>query len=284
MILLPISLFCLQARAAGLLDDSVAPQAMQTVNSQNLPVPKNQQQVSSPDSNTQQKSAAIQGSRDQSTQAQSAVTKPAVTSPRKPAQDIILSPKTVMTMQLSRELEDQLSTLNAQVAQYQKQNDSHFSTLQGQVLVLQSRLTSMSKAVTILHQNQVLLQNRLNPVDAATISGASVSIWQRLTQHMAHYYLIYIMVIILLLLIVFYFFVPRQSVDASGKQVQSSQEYDFLGSPEGVSAKLDLARAYFAMQDFVQMRAILQEVLKIGDTEQRRVAQSLMDDIPAEST
>lgn len=53
-------------------------------------------------------------------------------------------------------------------------------------------------------------------------------------------------------------------------------EYDFLNSEEGIIAKLDLARAYEAMQDYAQMREVLQEVVAQGNEQQANEARVLM--------
>jgi FimV-like protein len=47
----------------------------------------------------------------------------------------------------------------------------------------------------------------------------------------------------------------------------TQNEYDFMGSSEGIPAKLDLARAYIAMGDFVAARETLAEILQ-GDHEE----------------
>lgn len=53
-------------------------------------------------------------------------------------------------------------------------------------------------------------------------------------------------------------------------------EYDFMGSSEGIPAKLDLARAYIAMEDFDAARQTLSEILGEGDETQRQEAHSLL--------
>lgn len=53
-------------------------------------------------------------------------------------------------------------------------------------------------------------------------------------------------------------------------------EYDFMGSSEGIPAKLDLARAYIAMEDFNAARQTLSEILGEGDATQRQEARALL--------
>jgi FimV-like protein len=71
----------------------------------------------------------------------------------------------------------------------------------------------------------------------------------------------------------------RRSKAATTHAVKGSvieDEYDFLNSEEGIIAKLDLARAYEAMQDYAQMREVLQEVVAQGNEQQANEARVLM--------
>ena len=62
----------------------------------------------------------------------------------------------------------------------------------------------------------------------------------------------------------------------------TEQEYDFMGSKEAVPAKLDLARAYVAMQDYQQAKTVLKEVLEQGSADQKQTAQLVLQRIPGE--
>ena len=56
-------------------------------------------------------------------------------------------------------------------------------------------------------------------------------------------------------------------------------EYDYLGSREGVAAKLDLARAYIDMGDTAQASLVLHEVIAQGSDEQRFAARQILSHI-----
>ncbi len=56
-------------------------------------------------------------------------------------------------------------------------------------------------------------------------------------------------------------------------------EYDFMGSSEGVAAKLDLVRAYIAMGETTAAKEAISQVLRLGNTEQRQEAKSLLNAI-----
>lgn len=59
----------------------------------------------------------------------------------------------------------------------------------------------------------------------------------------------------------------------------SADEYDFMNSAEGMTAKLDLVRAYIAMGEMTSAKETLTEVLRKGNAEQRQQAKSLLDNI-----
>ncbi len=56
-------------------------------------------------------------------------------------------------------------------------------------------------------------------------------------------------------------------------------EYDYLGSQEGIAAKLDLARAYIDMGNSSQATFVLNEVITHGNEQQRLIARKILADI-----
>lgn len=62
----------------------------------------------------------------------------------------------------------------------------------------------------------------------------------------------------------------------------TESEYDFMNSVEAIPAKLDLARAYIAMEDYKAAREALEQVISGGDKEQQQEARELLETIPAE--
>lgn len=56
-------------------------------------------------------------------------------------------------------------------------------------------------------------------------------------------------------------------------------EYDYLGSQEGIAAKLDLARAYIDMGNSSQAILVLNEVIAHGNDEQRHRARKILEDV-----
>ena len=74
---------------------------------------------------------------------------------------------------------------------------------------------------------------------------------------------------------------PRAAAKAllSEQSDETEDEYDYLGSREGIAAKLDLARAYIDMGDTSQARHVLNEVIAHGNEEQRYMARKILSDI-----
>ncbi len=54
-----------------------------------------------------------------------------------------------------------------------------------------------------------------------------------------------------------------------------------MGTQEAVPAKLDLARAYLAMEDYRSAHHVLVQVINLGNLSQRQEAESLMKQIPS---
>jgi len=65
---------------------------------------------------------------------------------------------------------------------------------------------------------------------------------------------------------------------------EEEDEYDFLNSEEGTAAKLDLARAYIDMGDFVTARQVLREVRENGKPDLQQKAQKILEKIQTSTT
>lgn len=63
------------------------------------------------------------------------------------------------------------------------------------------------------------------------------------------------------------------------KNVTGGSDYDFMETAEAIPAKLDLARSYIAMHDFDQARIAIKTVLEKGNTQQRMIAETLLEKI-----
>ena len=138
-----------------------------------------------------------------------------------------------------------------------------------------------------LQLDSVLNQPKANPVQ--------FGVWQNLGHYVSSFPATILLAInILLLLVILYLILlpkksiptssiaPHHKTDSASDDHDTEQEYDFMGSKEGVPAKIDLARAYVAMQDYQQAKQVLDDVLAKGNNEQRQAAQAILNSIPGE--
>ncbi len=63
---------------------------------------------------------------------------------------------------------------------------------------------------------------------------------------------------------------PPEAIKPKEEENDTQCEYDFMGSSEAIPAKLDLARAYIAMEDYVAARETLAEIIGDGNSEEHR--------------
>ena len=77
--------------------------------------------------------------------------------------------------------------------------------------------------------------------------------------------------------------IPAQEQGPEDMSIDDEGEYDFMQSEEGITAQLDLARAYLAMNDYESARQALQTVSNRGNTQQKAEALTLIKQLPDKS-
>jgi FimV-like protein len=70
-----------------------------------------------------------------------------------------------------------------------------------------------------------------------------------------------------------------KSPESPPKTGKINDDYDFLGSKEGISAKLNLAQAYIDMEQMDLAKQVLEEILINGNNEQKELAKNLLTKI-----
>lgn len=200
---------------------------------------------------------------------------------------------------------DKVSHLQAQLDKFAKNNVSfqqqanqHIAALTEKDAMLQEKLAQLSQVLSMLNQEVGQLgsqikaaQAQLKGVDGkestnnkdALLSNFPVS--NRVIQYSLYGVISLLAVIILLLL----FRRGGQCNCCSGvcdpgccndsavaDSDDTSEEYDFMGSDESNPSKLDLARAYLAMEDFKAAVEVLDQVMKNGTPEQQAQANQMM--------
>lgn len=150
------------------------------------------------------------------------------------------------------------------IAEIEKQN----STTQTQLKALQTQLTSLQSSVTQMQQKPSGFMSSVT----AYIQSAEKAYGTNAIK------MLLIAVTILILLLIFISIIRRRKkLHKLQQDLDTKSEYDFMGSQEGVGAKLDLARAYIDMGDKQAAKAALEEVMQKGDEKQIAEAKTLME-------
>jgi FimV-like protein len=206
-----------------------------------------------------------------------------------------------------QELETQLSQLNQANTTFQRQTDQRIDVLNQEHNVLQGKLSALGQVLGILNQEvtqlnqqitsaQKQLSTNLTPqqqqsMQATTTDGFVKSLeGSKTTQYILYAILILLIIIIMML-------IPRRGgykiqavaegaaggANAANESTEDTKdEYDFMNSDEAIPAKLDLARAYMAMEDYTSARKVLDQVQRTGNDEQKSEAEKMFEKIPKE--
>ena len=207
------------------------------------------------------------------------------------------SPRTdPVTGQLLNQSINRLSQ-NQQMVQQLDMQQMH--SLQQQNHSLQDEINKLTQAMSLMHQQVGTLDAQVVALSKAAIAKpqpitnvtSDKQIWISFLHSI--YFKITTGIIALLLLALIWKLSARtkQSVsdskpetEAAIETIESDADYDFLSSNDAIPAKLDLARAYIAMEDFSAARAVLNDVLVQGDAEQKRDAQAMLQQIKQKTT
>lgn len=206
-----------------------------------------------------------------------------------------------------QELESQLSQLNQANTMFQQQTDQRIDVLNQEHTVLQGKLAQLSQVLSILNQEVTQLNQQISHAQKELTTNLTPEQQQHqqampLGSHFAQIiaggkttqYILY--AILVLLLVVIMMLIPRrggyklstvtQSIPGKSNTTDESNEndtkdeYDFMNSEEAIPAKLDLARAYMAMEDYKSAHKVLVQVTNNGNDEQRAEAKEMLEKIP----
>ncbi len=188
------------------------------------------------------------------------------------------------------DLAGQISTLNQANLMYQQRTDQKIEALTTQSAKLTDQLTRMGEALTIVNQEVVQLSSKLQqirPGVAPLVQEQNLSKWEQLKPEFLNGFSYVIYAVIAALIVIILLMMPwnrrndRRMATAgpSGVAAPNEGEYDFMGTHEAIPAKLDLARAYLAMDDHQAAGQVLAEVQKDGNADQRLEAQKMLDSI-----
>ncbi len=207
-------------------------------------------------------------------------TKPAVPAASlAPAAAPAANENATMNPALVKQVQDQISQMNQSNFAFQEAMNQRVLQLSQVNAALQDKIITLNAALTALAQ-QVQKISALAPIPAPVVASPAVvqtpAVWEK--------YSLYI-IVFLLLLVLFLLLPKSQSSKKSVKKTVKidpdlKDEYDFMSTEEAIPAKLDLAHAYIAMEDFPAALLVLKEIMQIGNTKQKEDARELLAKIP----
>lgn len=207
------------------------------------------------------------------------------------------APASAIASQALVVLQAEVSQINQNNVMFQQKTSDRFSDLNSRYEQLSQQLNQLHQAVTLLNQeiaqlnpvsrNQSFEQVQVSPQQKSLLEEAA----QVFDSPLFKWVLAGGFLVVLLLAWAFW---PKEEDTASAQSDASDasfdtdeeaddtqDEYDYMGSVESVPAKLDLARTYLAMEDYRAAKAVLQDVMKQGTSEQCAQAKKLLDQIPS---
>jgi len=209
------------------------------------------------------------------------------TTPAVPAGQSIasnVSNVTYVTQPQLTQLKQKISQLTQSISQMQQIVNQNISRLNQQDFMITQRLQSLEQIARLMNQ-----QLQLNAQKTQTQKMQSMnSFYAR-----AHTFLgptgfwvtlvgLVILVIAILWLIILSI-KNKHAIENKSTLIDHDEdtkdEYDFMSSKDAIPAKFDLVNAYIAMENNDSAREVLEEIIKLGNEEQKIRAQKLLNNI-----
>ena len=200
------------------------------------------------------------------------------------------------------ELQDRLAQVGQAGLLYQQETNQRIEGFSDTVSKMQTQLNQLTQALALINQEVARVSGQASAVLPGLSSGSTTT--QEINRFVfwSQEYALYIIAVLLLTIV--YLMATRRSaavkshqsavsVAPSAQAATSSvledddsdddikDEYDFMGSTEAIPAKLDLAHAYIAMEDFKAARKVLRQVIASGNVAQQQEAKNILDKIAA---
>lgn len=179
---------------------------------------------------------------------------------------------------------------------FQDETNQRLDALDQTQAALQTKVAQLAEALSMINEQQVqlaqqvqMVSKQLTPssVAGAEKSAAETSSVLNTLQEGGHNktteYVLYV-ILLLLVIIILLMLMPRRSAyrleTVASRSETIATDYDVMSSEEGVSTKLDLARAYIAMEDYHAAARLLAEIKKMGNKQQCMDAEKLYNGMP----
>jgi FimV-like protein len=198
--------------------------------------------------------------------------------------------------QQSAVLQAELTQLNQNNLLYQQKTDARLEDIAEKNQAMQTQLQQLTQALTLLNQEVMALKQMNAAMQQATQSNSVVAHvqWLDALKNKLGTLGMIVLVLVVLGLLTWMAWPRRRPKKQSPQPVaekttlvpddldDTKVEYDYMGSNESIPAKLNLARAYVAMEDYSAARKVLNEVAQAGSREQQQQAEELRKVLPAE--
>lgn len=201
------------------------------------------------------------------------------------------------------ELQDRLAQVGQAGLLYQQETNQRIEGVSDNIAKMQAQLNQLTQALALINQEVARVSGQASAVLPGLSSGSTTT--QEINRFVfwSQEYALYIIAVLLLTIV--YLMATRRSTGARSERSAASvaptasgaasisldedddsdddikDEYDFMGSTEAIPAKLDLAHAYIAMEDFKAARKVLRQVIASGNVAQQQEAKGILDKIAA---
>jgi len=153
--------------------------------------------------------------------------------------------------------------------------------LQAEIEQLLTVIKTVSQQVDQLKMQSLVNQKQLNQLSARSFMQTAMG---DASTFLNSYNNILLILIVFILLMSWWLLRRLHKQRAKSKAMHhahddeddTKNEYDFMGSSEGIPAQLDLARAYIAMENYKAAEAVIAQVLAKGDADQQQQAKDLL--------
>lgn len=184
--------------------------------------------------------------------------------------------KNISNRQLVK-LQTQFDSTGKALLNFDQQYQTRLVDLDQQNLALQNQIQQLQQRVNELHNNVVQLKK---PSQFSLLLNKYIKYIQNSRFAKVEYFpLIFFAIAILLFIIWLILYWRKKMIQQTIESDDTKSEYDFMGSKEGIPAKIDLARAYIDMSDKESAREVLNEIIVKGNTKQQTDAKKLLKQI-----
>lgn len=180
-----------------------------------------------------------------------------------------------------RALQAELTQINQNSIQYQQKTDEQILMLSNQVNTLSAQVDRIQKAMMLLDQEVNAQQSKSVTTDSLSNAPTAMQPSKHWMDFWEGRFGMWSLILLILVILGVLAFIARLVIQSNKKKTQSKNgsdtddEYDYLGSEEGMLAKLNLARAYIKMEDYKAAHEVLDEVLNKGSEQQKADAREL---------